>query len=263
MILDLEDSVPLAEKPRARALVAEAIIELIGKVSTPVFVRVNALQTGLCADDVAAIGRAGLAGIMLPKADSPERVAEAEALLLSAERESGLAAGSLAIVPILETALGLVRAFDVASASRRIVAVAFGAEDFALDMGLIRTKEAEELRQARQTIAIVARAAGTAALDMVFPTVDDEAGLIANAEVGRRMGYRSKQVIHPRQVPVVNRLLGASADEIAWARRVIVAYNAAEAEGRGAVTLDGSMVDRPVVERARRILELGAASDAS
>jgi citrate lyase subunit beta/citryl-CoA lyase len=94
-----------------------------------------------------------------------------------------------------------------------------------------------------------------AALDMVYTYVEDETGLIESAEAGRRMGYRSKQVIHPRQVPVVNRVLGPSADEVDWARRIVAAYAAAEASGRGAVTLDGSMVDRPVVERARQILE--------
>jgi citrate lyase subunit beta / citryl-CoA lyase len=263
LLFDLEDSVPLAEKPRARELVAEAIAGLVGKGGPPAYVRVNALQTGLCADDVAAVARPGLAGIMLPKADSAKRVAEAEALLTRAEalltraEASGAVEGRLAIVPIAETALGLVRAFEIASASPRVVAIAFGAEDFALDVGLIRTREAEELALARQTVAIAARAAGVGAIDMVYPWVDDEPGLVASAEVGRRMGYRSKQVVHPRQVPVVNRLLGYSPEEIAWAERVVAAYAAAEAEGRGAVSLDGNMVDRPVVERARRILAAG------
>ena len=255
LLFDLEDSVPLAEKPRARELVAEAIAGLVGQAGPPAYVRVNALQTGLCSEDIAAVARSGLAGVMLPKADSAERVEEAEA--------SGLAAGRLTLVPIVETALGLVWAFEIASASPRIVAVAFGAEDFALDMGLIRTREASELALARQTVAIAARAAGVGALNMVYPWVDDDPGLVASAEVGRRMGYRSKQVVHPRQVPVVNRLLGYSPDEVAWAERVVAAYAAAEAEGRGAVSLDGNMVDRPVVERARRILETGGASGES
>jgi len=262
LLFDLEDSVPLAEKPRARELVAEAIAGLVGQARPPAYVRVNALQTGLCSEDIAAIARPGLAGVMLPKVDTAERVAEAEALLEQAEA-SGLAAGRLTLVPIVETALGLVWAFEIASASPRIVAVAFGAEDFALDMGLIRTREASELALARQTVAIAARAAGVGALDMVYPWVDDDPGLVASAEVGRRMGYRSKQVVHPRQVPVVNRLLGYSPDEVAWAERVVAAYAAAEAEGRGAVSLDGNMVDRPVVERARRILETGGASGES
>ena len=256
LLFDLEDSVPLAEKPRARELVAEAIRGLVGKNGLPLYVRVNALQTGHCADDVAAVAVPGLVGIMLPKADSAERVAEAESLLARAEA-AGLAKGTLKIVPIVETALGLVRAFEIASASARVAAVAFGAEDFALDMGLIRTREADELALARQTVAIAARAAGVGALDMVYPWVDDEPGLIASAESGRRMGYRSKQVVHPRQVAIVNRLLGSSPEEVAWAERVVAAYAAAEAGGRGAVSLDGNMIDRPVVERARRILASG------
>ncbi len=255
LLFDLEDSVPLAEKPRARELVAERVAGLVGQAGPPAYVRVNALQTGLCADDVAAVAVPGLAGIMLPKADSAERVREAGSLLARAEAVSD----TLRIVPIVETALGLVRAFEIASASSRVVAIAFGAEDFALDMGLLRTREAGELALARQMVAVAARAAGVGAIDMVYPGVDDEPGLIASAEAGRRMGYRSKQVIHPRQVPIVNRLLGYSPEEVAWAERVVAAYAAAEAEGRGAVSLDGHAVDRPVVERARRILADGGA----
>ncbi len=258
LLFDLEDSVPLAEKPRARQLVAEAISVLVGKSDLPLYVRVNALQTGLCADDVAAVAVPGLAGIMLPKADSAERVREAEALLARAEASRGIE-GTLRIVPIVETALGLVRAFEIASESRRVAAIAFGAEDFALDMGIARTREAEELALARQTVAVAARAAEVGAIDMVYPWVDDEPGLITSAESGRQMGYRSKQVVHPRQVPVVNRLLGYSAEEVAWAERVVAAYAAGEAEGKGAVSLDGHMIDRPVVERARRILATGGA----
>ncbi len=261
LLFDLEDSVPLAEKPRARELVAERVAGLVGQAGPPAYVRVNALQTGLCADDVAAVARPGLVGIMLPKADSAERVAEAAALLARAE-ESGAIEDTLKIVSIVETALGLVRAFEIASASRRVAAIAFGAEDFALDMGIARTREAEELCHARQTVAVSARAAGVGAIDMVYPWVDDEPGLIASVESGRRMGYRSKQVVHPRQLPVVNRLLGYSPEEVAWAERVVTAYAAGEAEGKGAVSLDGHAVDRPVVERARRILaDSGADGD--
>ena len=187
LLYDLEDSVPLPEKPRARELVAQAVAELgkpAGQAGPPAYVRVNALQTGLCADDVAAVARPGVAGIMLPKADSAERVREAEALLARAERSTAIDL-RLALVPIVETALGLVRAFEIASAGARIVAIAFGAEDFALDMGLIRTRGADELHLARQTVAIAARAAGVGAIDMVYPWVEDEPGLIASAETGR------------------------------------------------------------------------------
>jgi citrate lyase subunit beta/citryl-CoA lyase len=261
LLLDLEDSVPIAEKARARDLVAGALDALLERGERPPFVRVNPLQTGLCDDDVLAVARPGLAGVMLPKVESTEQVAEADSLLARAESAVRLPAGSLRLVPVVETARGLVRAFEVATASARIVAVAFGAEDFALDMGIARTREADELALARQTTAIAARAADVAAIDMVYPWIDDEPGLIASAGAGLRMGYRSKQVIHPRQVPVVNRLLGPTPEEIAWAERVVAAAGEAEAAGRGAFTLDGTMVDRPVVDRARRILELHEESD--
>jgi citrate lyase subunit beta/citryl-CoA lyase len=256
LILDLEDSVPPGEKPLARALVVQALAGPAGQAAAPAYVRVNALQTGLCADDIRAVARPRLVGILLPKVESPEEVAEVESLLAQAERAAALSEGSFGLVPIVETARGLVRAFELASASRRIAAVAFGAEDFALDLDLTRTREATELALARQTVAIVARAVEVPALDMVYPWVDDEAGLVANTKAGRQMGYRSKQVVHPRQVSVVNQLLGPTDEELAWAERVVAAYAAAEAGGRGAVTLEGIMVDRPVVERARLILEL-------
>ena len=141
----------------------------------------------------------------------------------------------------------------------RVVAVAFGAEDFALDLGLIRTREADELSLARQTVAIAARAAGVGAIDMVYPWVDDEPGLDRQRR-GRPADGLPEQAGRPPPAGAGRQSTpGLLAEELAWAERVVAAYAAAEAEGRGAVSLDGNMVDRPVVERARRILETGGA----
>jgi citrate lyase subunit beta/citryl-CoA lyase len=131
-----------------------------------------------------------------------------------------------------------------------------GGEDYALDLDIVRTESAEELNYARQRIAVAARAAEVQAIDMVFPDVNNELGLIANTKAGRRMGFRAKQVVHPKQVAVVNELLSPSEEEISKARAVISAYEEGERSGKGAVALNGQMIDRPVVERARRLLSL-------
>jgi citrate lyase subunit beta/citryl-CoA lyase len=256
LLLDLEDSVPLAEKPYARRLVAEAVKTILPGFPGLVFVRVNALSTGLTAVDVEAVVQPGLAGISLPKVDSVGDVETANGLLEKAEEEHGLGMGSLALIVNVETALGLVRAYETASASRRVVGLVFGSEDFALNMGLPRDATATDLAHARAAVAIVARAVGVQAIDIVYPCLDDEEGLELDTQAGRRMGYQGKQVIHPRQVPVVNRVLIPSPKEIAQAERVVRAFEEAETGGRGVIALGGKMVDRPVVERARQVLAL-------
>jgi citrate lyase subunit beta/citryl-CoA lyase len=256
LLLDLEDSVPLAEKPHARRLVAKAVKTIVPGFPSLVFVRVNALSTGLTAVDIETVVQPGLAGISLPKVDSVRDVETASGLLERAEQERGLEVGTLALIVNVETALGLVRAYDTTSASQRVVAVVFGGEDFALNMGLPRDVTATDLAHARAEVAIVARAVGVQAIDIVYPYLDDEEGLELDTQTGRRMGYQGKQVIHPHQVPVVNRLLTPRPEEIAQAERVVRAFEEAETKGRGVITLDGKMVDRPVVERARQVLAL-------
>jgi citrate lyase subunit beta/citryl-CoA lyase len=256
LLLDLEDSVPLAEKPHARRLVAEAVKTIVPGFPGLVFVRVNALSTGLTAVDIETVVQPGLAGISLPKVNSVRDVETASGLLERAEQERGLEKGTLALIVNVETALGLVQAYETASASQRVVAVVFGGEDFTLDMGLPRDVTATDLAHARAEVAIVARAVGVQAIDIVYPYLDDEEGLELDTQTGRRMGYQGKQVIHPRQVPVVNRVLTPRPEEIAQAEQVVRAFEEAEAEGRGVIALHGKMVDRPVVERARQVLAL-------
>lgn len=253
LILDLEDSVPVPEKETARALVAEMLPQIVGEGRT-VFVRVNPPSSPFCPEDIAAVVQPGLAGLCLPKVQDVDSLRAVIAWLAEAERAQGLL--PLSILATVETALGILNAYAIASADPRVVGLIFGGEDLALDAQLVRTEEATELLVARQMVALAARAAGIQPVDMVYPRLDDEAGLVKNTLAGRQMGYRAKQVIHPRQVPVVNRLLSPSDEEVAEARRILAAFAEAEREGRGAIALDGKMVDRPIVERARRLLEL-------
>jgi citrate lyase subunit beta/citryl-CoA lyase len=258
-ILDLEDSVPIAQKERARGMVSKALPDIARRTRAALFVRVNGIGTDQFVEDLFSVADVSLTGISVPKIESPEQIPVVDALLKEAEKRRGLDAGSLGLIVNIESALGLVRVYEILKAGKRIVAVAMGGEDYALDLGIVRTESAEELSYARQRIAVAARAAEVQSIDMVFPDVTNEQGLVANTQAGRRMGFRGKQVVHPKQVAVVNELLSPSQEELSQARAVVSAYEEGERSGKGAVALNGQMIDRPVVERARRILSLAKA----
>ncbi len=255
-LLDLEDSVPVAQKEKARGMVSKALPDIAQRTHAALFVRINGLGTDQFVDDLFSVAHSALTGISVPKIESPQQIPVLEALLKEAERRRGLNAGSLGLIVNIESALGLVHVYEILKAGKRIVGVAMGGEDYALDLDVVRTETAEELAYPRQRIAVAARASEVQAIDMVFPDVNNEQGLIANTQAGRRMGFRAKQVIHPKQVAVVNELLSPSEEELSRARAVVSAYEEGERSGKGAVALNGQMIDRPVVERARRLLSL-------
>jgi citrate lyase subunit beta/citryl-CoA lyase len=168
--------------------------------------------------------------------------------------------GKVKLLPIVETALGLLRAHDIASASPRVVAVCFGGEDFCADVGAIRTKQGTEIAHARAHVVVAARAAGVPALDTVFTDLDDLGGLEEDATFARRLGFRGKVVIHPRQLETVNRVFTPSAEEVRKARRVVAAFEEASERGEGAISVDGKMIDVAVVAHARQVLTLAKAT---
>lgn len=254
VIVDLEDAVPAREKERAREM-ARAYLAARGPAS--VFVRVNALTTRWCRDDVREVSAGRPDGIMLPKADGVDAVAELDGWLSAHEAEYGLEPGSIRIVPLIETALGLHRAYEIATASPRVICLAFGSLDFCTDVG-IRPGEAElELLYARSRLAVASRAAGVGApIDTVYADVRDGDGLARQATMAKNCGFGGKLCIHPDQVPVVNGIFSPTPAEMEEAGRIIAAYEAAETAGEGAIVIDGKMVDVPVVERARRIVAM-------
>lgn len=258
-ILDLEDSVPPAEKQNARKMVSNALPDIASRTRAALFVRVNGIGTDHFVEDLFSVAHVSLTGISVPKIESPRQIPIVEELLKEAERRRGLEPHSLGLIANIESALGLVHVHEILKAGKRIVGVSLGGEDYALDLDIARTESAEELNYARQSLAVAARAAEVQAIDMVFPDVKNEQGLIANTLAGRRMGFRGKQIIHPKQVAVVNELLSPSEQEISRARAVVSAYEEAERSGKGAIALEGQMVDRPVYERARRLLSLSKA----
>jgi len=256
--LDLEDSVPPSEKPKARQILKE-IMPTMPRTGYYLFVRVNGIQTGLLEEDLAAVVGTGLDGISLPKADSPEIIRQVDAYLTLLERERQMPVGQVKIIPWLETALGIVNAYAMCRASPRLIGASFGAEDFTTDMEIERTKLGREIEWPRAWVAICCKAAGILPIDTPEPDYSDLGHLEEVSLFARSLGYRGKYCIHPSQVAVVNRVFAPSQEEVERAQRVVAAYEEGEKQGLGDVSLEGVMVDRPIYVRARRILEWAAA----
>ncbi|HWQ27791.1 MAG TPA: CoA ester lyase [Dehalococcoidia bacterium] len=260
IVIDLEDAVPAPEKDRARKVAAAAIRALAG-AGRAVHVRVNALHTGLTRDDLAAVVGPGLAAVHLPKVETAQDVRDLDVLLRERELASGLRPGTVRSVALIETARGVLRCEDICRASDRLAALALGAEDLSRDLGVPRpaggeTEGLDALFFARATLAYVARAYRLAAVDTPYPNVRDEAGLVREATLARRLGMKGKYAIHPAQVETLNRAFSPTSEQIAEARRVIAAYEEAAARGVGTVSVDGRMVDEPIVRAARELLAL-------
>lgn len=257
VILDLEDGVAPAEKETARGAVAAALLDPLPE-RLVVLVRVNSTGSGLLDADLRAAGRARTNGVCLPKCETPADVQSLSARLLAVEDRLGAPRGRLRILALVETARGVLNAAAIARESPRVWGVVFGAEDFTADAGLPRTREGGELAPARAAVGLAAHAAGVDAIDGIFADFRDEAGLVADTAAARRLGYTGKTVIHPAQIAPVHRVLAPAADEIAKARRIVDAFERAEAAGSGIVVVDNAMVDRPVAVRAQHVLARAA-----
>ena len=257
VMVDLEDSVPPGEKAAARDLAVAWTPRLVA-AGRRVMVRVNSLDTGLAADELAAVVSPDLAGVSIGKGNTAWELRQVDRLLAPLEAAAGIAAGSIKVVPWIETALAIVHVYEMARASRRIVGLAFGAEDYTNDMGVIRNDFGEECYYARSAVAVAARAAGVAALDGPFVGFRDPDGLRKDAGTARQMGYTGKFAIHPAQIDIINETFSPNPDDVAYARRVVAAWDEAEAAGRGSLSIDGRMVDVPVVKRAQNLLALVA-----
>ena len=251
---DMEDSVPWDEKANARGVTAAYIPELAA-TGVPVIPRVNSLDTGLLEDDLSAVTGPHVYGVSVGKMDNPEIVAEVARLLDRAESKAGVESGAIRLVPWIESAEAIVKVYDICKSSDRIVAVALGAEDFTNDMEIKRTDGDSELAYARGAIAVAARAAGVLALDTPFFAFRDPVALKANSEMSRAIGFKGRFAIHPAQLDIINGVYSPSEDEVAQARREIEAFEEAVAMGRGSTSLDGKVIDVPVVKRAHALLD--------
>lgn len=255
LMFDLEDSVSLNQKDAARFLVYNALISLDYE-GTETVVRVNGLDTPYGRDDFEAMVPAKPDIIRLPKTEKPEDVEEADRLLGELEKKHGIQHGTIKLMAAIESALGVVNAYSIALASPRLIGIAIGAEDFVTDLKTIRSETGLELYAARTNVLIAARAAKIAALDTVYSDVSNDEGFEREVKHIKQLGFDGKSVIHPRQVEIVHRVFTPSPKEIEESRRVIAAARNAERRGLGVVSLDGKMIDKPIIERAQRVLEM-------
>jgi citrate lyase subunit beta/citryl-CoA lyase len=257
VILDLEDAVAISEKPATRAIVVRAFGQpRHGKL----YVRVNDYATEWCYADIVAVARSGLDGIILPKVESPAEVRSIDWLLSALERERGLAAGGIDLVPIIETARGMSEVGAIAASGSRTKRLAFGAGDYTLDLGMVWSRDEAELLPARSAVVLASRAAGIEPpLDTVWADLRDGEGFARSAERAAAMGFQGKMCIHPDQIAVANAAFSPTEQQLVWARRVIAAFDEAEAKGLASIQLDGQFIDYPIVQRARQVVARGAA----
>ena len=254
-IPDMEDSVPDAEKANARAITA-AHIDSLSARGVAVIPRLNSLDTGLLDHDLAAVVGPRIYGVSVGKINSAADIALISAKLDALERKAGLEVGNVKLLPWIETAQAIVNVYEICAASPRIIGAAFGAEDFTNDMGIERAEDESETFYARNAIAIAARAANVLALDTPYFSFRDPDGLRRNAQAARQIGFKGKFAIHPAQIDIINETFSPSTAELEQARRVVEAFREAERVGRGSTSLDGKVVDVPVVKRAEALLAL-------
>ena len=258
IMLDLEDSVTLAEKDAARLLVYHAL-QSVDYGNTEMVVRINPLNTPFGRKDIEAVVRAGVHVIRMPKTETADEVREVEAEILRVEQRLGCV-GRTQIMAAIESALGVVNAYDIATASSRMMGIALGAEDYCANLKTQRTPSGNELQLARQTIVVAARAAGIDALDTVYSNLNDMDTFRAEVEYIKSLGFDGKSIINPRQIEVVNEVFAPKEKDIAKARTILAAIKEAEERGSGVVSVNGKMVDKPVVIRAQRTIDLAIAS---
>lgn len=264
IVLDLEDAVAEAEKEAARATVREALPTY--DAGTVVIVRVNGAQTGRLEGDVEAVVCEELDCIMVPKVESPDLLPEVDRLIARLERERGLAEGRIRLLALIETAKGLVRCEEIAlAAPERLHTLIFGLGDFTVDLGVDITPDATELLYARSRVAVAARAAGLPQpLDGPYLDLPNIEGLVTDTLRTRQLGYQGRIVIYPPQVDHVQRAYSdLSPEEVERARRVVEAFERAEAEGSASIQVDGRFVDYPIYRRAQHKLRLYDAYAAS
>lgn len=251
VILDLEDAVAPGEKDAARLLVSHALRAVNYGPSEKV-VRINTLDT-YGQQDIRAIVPCQPDALLVPKVQGPEDIQAALALMAAAERPGQ---PEVKIIALIETPRGLAEAFRIAAASPRIKALALGAEDYTAAIGAQRTKEGSEIIAARAGIVNAAAAAGIQAIDTPYTDVNDDEGLLKDTRLAKQLGFKGKLTINPRQIDVIHSVFNPGEAEIRWAERVLAAIRQAEAEGSGVASLDGKMVDAPIVQRAERTLHL-------
>ena len=257
IILDLEDAVAPTEKDAARILVRNAITSL--GYTREVIVRINPVESPYWQKDLRAIIPVKPDMIMPTKVGCAADVKIVADFITQLEKEFGMEEGGVKMIPLIETALGVENAYEIASADSRVTAIFLGGEDFTADMRCKRTKEGTEIFYARSRMVLAARAAGVDVYDTPWTDVEDYDGLIEDAKFAKSLGFTGKSSISPRHIPFINEVFSPTEEEIQYARDVIACIEKAKAEGKGVVSLRGKMIDAPIVARARQVLEAAEA----
>lgn len=257
IMLDIEDGVAPNEKDAARKNIAESLGREKAPGSPARYVRINAIGHARMDADLEAVVRPGLEGLVCPKVDTPEEVRQVDAILNEKEPKNGLDKGRVKLLIAIESPKGLLNAPAIAVASARNIGIIFGAEDFGREIGLpaVREGEARDLIYARSAIVIAAASAHVQAVDGVWVDLNDSQGLLDFARQSRRLGFSAMSCIHPSQVDPINTVFSPTADEIDYCQKVLQAFEEANARGDGSIAFGGQLIDRPIVERARRTID--------
>ena len=258
IIYDLEDSVSIFEKDSARILVRNAL-----KANRPncrVGIRINAADSAYYKDDLDEMVPLAPDFIRLPKTETADDIRNLDEIISMLEAENNIAAGTVKIVATIETALGVTNAYRIASASKRMLAIGLGAEDFRTDMNMERSEDASEILFARNLISLAAHSAGIKAIDYVFSNITNVEGFRADVKLGKSLGFCGKSVVHPSQIPIVHEIYTPTKEEIEQTKKILQAYEGALRDASGVVSLDGKMIDKPMVTRAMAVLAYAKAS---
>ena len=258
VIFDLEDAVSPAEKDSARILVRNTMRYMDFKGCERI-VRINSIDTPYWKKDIDTIAPEKPDLLLLPKTSSAQDVLEADAYLTEKEAALGQPRNTIALMPLIETALGVENAYSIASATKRVTAMLLGAEDLTADLQCKRTKEGREIEYARTRLVVAAKAAGIAVYDTPFTDVNDDEGIQIDAACAKALGFSGKAAISPRHVEVINQVFSPTQKEIDYAYEVMDAITLAESQGRGVIALHGKMIDAPIVARARQTIAMAEA----
>jgi len=251
---DLEDSVPDKEKKKARVLIKNTLKQR-SKYSPDVFVRTNSPESGKIAADLKGIVQKGIDGIVIPKVNSAKELKKIEKIISSLEKKRKIK--GIRLMPSIESALGVMNCYEIASSSKRIDALVFGIFDLLNDMGIEYTKGNPcGSKYSRYKVPVAATAAGVAAIDGIWQDLKDKNGFTKDCQVGRSLGYVGKSVIHPDQIQTVHKIFHPSKPEIEWAKKVCTVYEKSTKRGKGAMVVEGKMIDEVHYKRAKALLEI-------
>ncbi len=261
IMLDIEDGVAPNEKDTARQLIGAALGRPKPAHAPARFVRINAIGHARMDADFEAVVRPGLEGLVLPKVESVEEVSKVDAILNECEAKLKMTSGGVKLLIAIESPRGLLKAAQIAAHSPRVVGLMFGAEDFGRELGLPTSREGEarDMLYARSAMVIAAASAHVQAVDGVWVDLKDSEGLVNFARQSRRLGFSGMSLIHPSQVDPINTLFSPTAEEVRYAQQVVEAFEEANARGDGSIALGGQLIDRPIVDRARRTIEMAQA----